>query len=233
MIEKKKLHPLKDILHRITTLTFDCYGTLIDWDAGLWSVFHEVFPSLDEKRRREMFDAYVRLEAEIESGPYKPYRAVMAETLQKVAAQFGQELSTNQSNRLAECLPNWPPFADTNDALRRLKKRFRLGILSNIDRDLFTGTARLLAVNFDFLVTAEDVKSYKPADGHFNRLLEKHAGKNEVIHVGQSPYHDGLLAAKFGIPFVWINRYNDLNQTTATPVAEFKNLQLLADSLEI
>ncbi|MBI1825800.1 MAG: haloacid dehalogenase type II [Planctomycetes bacterium] len=225
--------PLSEIHPRITTLTFDCYGTLIDWDAGLWSVFRDVFPSLDSKRRRELFDAYVRLEAEIESAPYKSYRMVTAEALQRVAEQFNQRLDHNQGNRIAEKLPQWPPFPDTNDVLRRLKKRFRLGILSNIDRDLFAGTAKHFTVEFDFIVTAEDVRSYKPADGHFLRLLEKHARTDEVIHVGQSPYHDGLLAANFGIPFVWINRYNDMNKTTATPVTEFPNLRSFADFLNV
>jgi 2-haloacid dehalogenase len=110
-----------------------------------------------------------------------------------------------------------------------LKERFRLGVLSNIDRDLFAGTCRHFSVNFDFVITAEEVKSYKPAPGHFRTLFDHHASKNQVVHVAQSLYHDGAPAESFGLPFVWINRYGQKNDTAVKPSLEFPELRALAE----
>jgi len=220
----------KDVIRRTTTITFDCYGTLIDWSAGLWRSFAAIFGPVVTERKLEWFKAYVRVEAEVESGPYRSYREVLAVVTERLAREFDLPLPVGQKGMLAEMLPGWAPFPDTKDALARLKQRFRLGVLSNVDRDLFAGTAKQLGVAFDFVVTAEDVRSYKPAHGHFQRLIDAHGGTSRALHVAQSLYHDGAPANDLGLAFVWINRYKEQNQTSVRPLAEFPDLRSFADT---
>lgn len=219
-----------DILARTRTITFDCYGTLIDWDAGLARSFVDIFGPVVAARRKELFEAYVRIEAEIEGGPYCSYREVLAMVVERLARRFGWDLPPDRRDRLAELLPTWAPFADTHDALSRLKTRYRLGVLSNIDRDLFAGTARRFPIEFDFVVTAQDVRSYKPDLRHFERFLAEHADRESWLHVAQSRFHDGRPANQLGIAFVWINRYNDPVDTMVRANAVYPDLKSLADA---
>jgi 2-haloacid dehalogenase len=219
----------QDVLQRVKTITFDCYGTLIDWRKGLGSTFTELFGPAVDDRIDELFRTYVPTEAAVEAGPYQSYRQVLSVVAQQVAEQLGFELPPKRAGLLAERLPDWVPFPDTNDALVRLKRRCRLGILSNIDRDLFAGTARYFDTTFDLIVTAEDVRAYKPAQAHFERLLNAHSPPDSVLHVAQSLFHDGISAHELGIPFVWINRYSEPNLTNVEPVAVFPDLRSLAD----
>jgi 2-haloalkanoic acid dehalogenase type II len=215
----------------ITTLTFDCYGTLIDWEGGLTRTFVEVFGPKALERRTELFAAYVQTEATLESGPYLSYREILREVTLRLGRQFGWSVPTEKADRMAELLPTWTPFADTDEALVRLKKKFRLGILSNIDRDLFAGTARHFSVEFDFIVTAEDVRSYKPSMGHFRRMLEKHGTPGSTLHVAQSQFHDGRPANALGLAFAWINRYNDPVDPSVSALGIYPDLKSLADEL--
>lgn len=219
----------KDIFENVDTLTFDCYGTLVDWSAGLRSAFRRIFGDALTGIEQELFDAYVETEAEVEAQGHRLYRVVLAETVKRLSARFELDIPHEHFGWLADSLPTWPPFPDTNAALPRLKERFRLGVLSNIDRDLFAGTCRHFSVGFDFVITAEEVKSYKPAPGHFRTLLDHHASNNQVVHVAQSLHHDGAPAESFGLPFVWINRYGQTNDTAVEPALEFPDLGALAD----
>ncbi len=225
---------LHETLARARTLTFDCYGTLIDWSRGLGRVFREVFGlEVADRRHDELFAAYVQIEAEIEAEPYRLYREVLGMTLERLAAKLGLPLPPDKKDELAAMLATWTPFADTNDALARLKKKFRLGVLSNIDRDLFAGTARHFSVAFDFLICAEDVRSYKPAPGHFERLRQEEGSLDHVIHVAQSLYHDGAAAKKLDLAFVWINRYSEPRASARAdvrPYAEFPDLRSFAEA---
>ncbi len=221
---------LEQVLKRIDTITFDCYGTLISWAEGLESSLRAVFGEALPGQQAELFEAYVRTEKVIESESYRSYRDVLGEVVRRMAARSSLPLPEDRVGRMAEDLPNWPPFRDTVDALRRLKRHYRLGILSNVDRDLIAGTAKQLRVPFDFIVTAEDVKSYKPGHAHFDRLLADHSNIESVLHVAQSLFHDGVPAQALGIAFVWINRYNEVNQSSVKPLAEFANLASLADA---
>lgn len=220
---------LNDILRRTETITFDCYGTLISWAAGLESSLSTVFGEQLQPHLPRLFSEYVRIEAEVEVEPYRPYRDVLAEVVRRLGTVFSVSLPAERAGRLAADLPCWPPFADTVDALQRLNNRYRLGVLSNIDRDLFQGTAQVLGDPFDFVVTAEDVRSYKPGRAHFDRLIAEYASKDRVLHVAQSLFHDGIPAQELGIAFVWINRYKEENRTSVRPVAEFGDLAAFAD----
>jgi len=213
------------------TLTFDCYGTLIDWYAGLRESLGDIFGDAIGNRWDEVVIEYVRAEAEIESQSFRKYRDVLRSTVEKLARDWGISLPAGRSLVLGDQLPSWSPFPDTADALRRLRSRFRLGILSNIDRDLLAKTVQLIGVEFDFVVTAEDVQSYKPAPGHFERLLGRHADRGSIIHVAQSLFHDGTAAKQHGLPFVWINRYNDPPRPPVPMVRQYADLRTMADEL--
>ncbi len=227
---------LQEQARMLASLSFDCYGTLIDWIGGIRGAFDRLAAhggSLPAEEK-DFFDTYLEAEARAESGEYKPYREVLTAVQAALVERFGLSFPPDQATQLAESHAAWKPFADTNAALTRLKTRYRLGILSNVDRDLFAGTARYFDVSFDFVITAEDVRAYKPNLAHFNRLLEtevKDAGTH--LHVAQSLFHDGVPTAQLGIPFVWINRRRETNDTSARPLATFATLAELADHLGV
>lgn len=187
---------------RTRVLTFDCYCTLIDWKTGLRRAISEAVVDTRPDQLDELFEEYLRAEAEVEAEPYRKYREVLAESCARAVTRRGLTLRDGWRAKFADSLTMWPPFDDTVAALKRLKTRFRLGVLSNVDRDLFAGTAKLLETPIDFLMAAEDVRAYKPHHAHFRRMLEQHTSKDEVVHVAQSQYHDGVPAKELGLAFV-------------------------------
>jgi len=220
--------PLDDLKDRVSLITFDCYGTLVDWETGLRSAIRQLTGGDDPA----IFDAYLEIEAAVEAGPYQPYREVLREVLRRLADRFGFDVPEDRAYAFARSLPSWPLWPDTNAALARLKSRYRIGVLSNIDRDLFAGTARHLTVDLDLLITAEDVRSYKPSRRHFVRMLAETGGdRGIVLHAAQSLFHDGVPATALDIANVWINRRNETNETSARPVATFADVAELADAL--
>ena len=220
---------LKDIASRVELVTFDCYGTLIDWNTGIRGVLERIVGECgvaDRVAVEDLLAAYVSTEAGVEAQAWRPYRRVQAETLLRLAEQFQLSLLPEHRDLLAETLPDWLPFADTCPALVQLKARFKLGILSNIDRDLFARTARHFPVGFDLVVTAEDVRAYKPAHAHFLRGLDRvRQDRSRLLHVAESAYHDGIPTSQLGLPWVWINRTGSANRHGAEPVAEFSDLE--------
>jgi 2-haloalkanoic acid dehalogenase type II len=212
-------------------ITFDCYGTLIDWEAGIEKAFAAAAASdgatLD---RTTLLEAYAEVEAAVEGERYRSYRAVLTETARRVAVRFGWPLSERRASFLADSLADWQPFADTNPALTRLAAAgYRLGILSNVDDDLLAGTLRHFAVTFDLLVTAEQARSYKPAPGHFH-AARRWMGGRRWLHVAQSLFHDVNPAGSLGIPVAWINRKGE-RESGGRAVREFRTLLELADWL--
>jgi 2-haloalkanoic acid dehalogenase type II len=230
-VEIRPMRTLRAALDDADTLTFDCYGTLIDWRTGLNESLRELFGDIDAREANELYRNYVPEEARVEAEGYRSYREVLSLAAQRVARQIGLDLPDERANRLAELVPGWPPFPDTMEALARLKQRFRLGVLSNVDRAIFDKTAERLGTSFDFVVTAEDVRSYKPATGHFDRLLRDLGRRERVVHIAQSVYHDGQPTEQLGLAFVWINRYNDKNLTNIRPLGEFPDLLSFAREL--
>lgn len=227
------MNPLDSIRDQIQWLTFDCYGTLVDWDAGIRQALGQV---CGERGRAldAMVESYIKHEARIESDPFTSYKNVQAQALRALADEHGFSLADADADILSRTLPDWPVFTDTTAALKRLKSRYKLGVLSNVDRDLFAGTQRKLGVEFDLLVTAEDVRSYKPAHGHFTRMLEHVGGeRSSVLHVAQSLFHDAAPASELELNYVWINRYGGLNENGVAMLVEFDSLAALADALGV
>lgn len=206
---------------RFTHLTFDCYGTLIDWESG---ILRAVQPVLQRHGLMvldmALLQLYVRLEAEIEAGPYIPYREVLRGVMAGMAVELGFTPDDGELDALADSVGQWPPFRDSNDALRRLQRRYKLVILSNIDDDLFAASQRQLGVTFDAVITAQQVGSYKPNPRHFEAALARlDVPKDQILHVAQSLYHDHVPAQAQGFTSVWVNRASLLPGTgLALPV---------------
>src|SRR5262245_49550547 len=192
----------------LQVISFDCYGTLIDWETGITGSLQRVLRSHRiSVSNDDVLHTYSRLEPATQSGVYQSYRQVLRVIVRHFARAYGFQPSESEENTFAESLPDWNPFPDTVAALRALKKRFRLAILSNIDNDLFTGTARRLGVAFDMVITAEDVQSYKPGLAHFQTPLGGTGlPPGSHLHAAESLYHDIAPASALGIPNAWIKR---------------------------
>jgi 2-haloalkanoic acid dehalogenase type II len=214
-------------------ITFDCYGTLIDWESGIKTFFqNEAARERIEIDDRQIIEAYGAEEPEVESGAYRPYREVLSETARRVARRFGWDLKPERASLLAESLIDWEPFLDTNPALERLARRFELGILSNIDDDLLAATRKHFTVNFRIIVTAQQIKSYKPGFKHFETARAL-AGAAGFLHAAQSYFHDVVPATRLNIPVAWINRNASVVEANGPrPTYELRNLTELADLLE-
>jgi 2-haloacid dehalogenase len=189
-------------------LTFDCYGTLIDWETGIFSALRPILAAHGKTiSDYELLSVYSELEAQAEQGEFHPYR----EVLQSVVRGFGERLGFKPTEAEVRSLPDslatWPPFPDTIAALRTLKASYRLAILSNVDDDLFAATARRLEVSFDHVITAQQARAYKPSLQVFKLAQERiGAAPGQWLHVGQSIYHDVIPAKSLGIATVWVNR---------------------------
>ena len=211
-------------------VTFDCYGTLIDWETGIRTAFLRAARadgvSLDEAR---IIPTYADVEHVVEREQYRRYRDVLGEAARRAGNALGWRVK--YSGFLADSLPSWLPFADTNPALERLRAAgIRLGILSNIDDDLIAQTRRHFTTDFDLVITAQEVGSYKPALMHFLAARER-IGSAKWIHAAQSNFHDVVPTNALGIPNAWINRKGNQALAGGMPAMEFRNLAELADAL--
>jgi 2-haloalkanoic acid dehalogenase type II len=221
-----------DNVRSFDVVTFDCYGTLIDWERGIHDAFAALAPALGLfVPADQAVELYVEIEARVEAEAYRSYRAVLTETARGIAARLGFPLPAEHAGFLADSVRSWPPFPDTNPALRRLSDAgYQLGILSNVDDDLLAWTMRHLAGYFEIVVTAQQVGSYKPAAGHFETARERIGGQR-WLHAAQSYFHDVVPARALGIPVAWINRKAQTASDGAKPDREFRTLEQLADWL--
>ena len=193
---------------RFKVITFDCYGTLIDWESGIFGALRPVLAAHDKKvPDAELLRLYSELEAEAESGAFMNYRDVLQQVVRGFGERLGFRPTEEEVRSLPESLRDWPAFPDTADALRRLKSKYRLAIMSNVDDDLFAFTRPKLGVQFDAVITAQQAQAYKPSLKMFE-LAQKRIGADrcEWLHVGQSLYHDVAPAQSMEIATVWVNR---------------------------
>jgi 2-haloacid dehalogenase len=209
--------------------TFDCYGTLIDWNGGVAAVLRRLWPAADQRRLLHNYHALERL---VQANRSIAYREVGARTLRALAAIDGLDLRARDDYAFAESLPDWPAFVDVPPALAELRARgWRLAILSNTDPDLLDASLKQIGVPVDARVTAREAGSYKPAHGHWQQFFATTgADRHSHVHVAASPYHDLAPAAELRLPAVWINR---LGETTRHPrAAELPDLTNLPDTLD-
>ncbi|MGZ4811195.1 MAG: haloacid dehalogenase type II [Terriglobales bacterium] len=204
---------------KFSWLTFDCYGTLIDWDAGILSTIRPILAAhgrnLSDTGILELFANIERVE---EAGEYRTYRQILETVIAKMAARLVFSISGEEMRSLPDSLGNWAPFPDTVDALRKLKQRYKLAVISNTDDDLFARTAVHLEVPFDAVITAQQARSYKPSLNNFRLALQRlGAGREQVLHVAQSLYHDVTPANELGIASVWVNRHQRPGASGGTP----------------
>jgi 2-haloalkanoic acid dehalogenase type II len=214
-------------------ITFDCYGTLIDWESGITNAFLRAAREDGiTLQRADVLREYARTEEVVEREHYRRYRDVLAETATRVAHALGWPLAFERATFLANSLPTWTPFPDTNPALERLHNAgYRLGILSNIDDDLIAATCRHFTVPFEPVITAQQVRSYKPARAHFLVARERLTDAR-WLHAAQSNVHDIVPANALGIPSAWVNRHGHSALPGGNPTfAEVRDLAALAAAL--
>ena len=209
-------------------ITFDCYGTLIDWERGILEAFRRAAAEdgvvLDDA---QVLRTYAAVEAVVEREGYRRYRDVLWETTARVAHAVGWPLARARAGFVAVSLPSWKPFPDTNPALEQLRAAgLTLGILSNTDDDLLSATMRHFSVEIDFAITAEQVSSYKPAPAHFDAARIRIGGRR-WLHAAQSNFHDIVPANSHGIPTAWINRRSQKPLPGGTPTMELPDLTTL------
>jgi len=215
----------------IEALTFDCYGTLVDWESGILGTLHQLFAAHDlSVPDGKLLEAYGEAESTVQAEGYSLYRDVLHDVSKRLGARFGFDPSPQEQGSLAAGLPDWPVFSDTVDALRVLGGRYRLAIVSNIDDDLFAGTHRRIGVEFDEVVTAEQVRSYKPDPAHFKEVLSRlDLPLSRVVHVAQSLFHDIAPARALGFRTIWVNRRTGHEGGGATPESSAIPTSTVAD----
>ncbi len=190
-------------------VTFDCYGTLVDWRTGLLGALERTTASWTDGERGRLFAAYLAAEQRLEEGPYRPYRELVVDALRAAAATCGRSISETEARAMPESIPEWPAFSDTRTALGALRSQgFHIAVLSNIDRDLLDRTLRAHGLAVDLAVTASEVRSYKPFPAHWVRFLkEVHVTPSEVWHVAGAYPYDIPVAARLGFRTAYIARY--------------------------
>jgi 2-haloacid dehalogenase len=207
---------------RFEALTFDCYGTLIDWEAGILAALRPVLAARGvSPPDDDLLEAFAGIEAAAEAGPYLRYRDILALAVRGIAARHGVEPGDAEVAAFGDSVGDWPAFPDSAEALARLHERFRLGVITNCDDDLFARSATKLRMAFDWVVTAQSVGSYKPDARNFEVAFERIGLPRErILHVAQSLFHDHVPAKRLGLSTVWIDRRHGRPGSGATPPAE-------------
>lgn len=228
-------------LNQYEVLTFDCYGTLIDWETGVTEALQPVLDAHQIQLSEDgILELFARFESQLEQGDYRKYKDVLQGVVQKFGEQFGFTPSSLELTALADSVKHWQPFPDTVEALKILKQRLKLAIISNVDDDLFAFTAKHLQVEFDSVITAEQVRSYKPYEQNFQVAIAQIGIPSEkILHVACSIYHDIVPAKSLGLSTVWVNRRFGKEGLGATvpavsnPDLEVPNLKTLAEMIQL
>jgi 2-haloacid dehalogenase len=211
--------------------TFDCYGTLVDWNAGIRGALARLLPDVEPDA---LLARYHELEPQLEAEAYRTYADVLATVATRVAAEQGVDLLWDRAQELPRSLPGWPVFPDVAAGLEDARARgWRLCILSNTDRALLDASLASIGVPFDHSITAEEVGSYKPAHGHWERFSDDtRAERSRHVHVAQSLFHDIAAANELGLASVWINRLGEQAHGAARPPRELPGLTGLGATLD-
>jgi 2-haloacid dehalogenase/putative hydrolase of the HAD superfamily len=219
----------------IQWVTFDVYGTLIDWETGVYEAFKAEAERSDFNLpdKNTVMDLFLKHQEDIKSGSYELYAEVLRRIALKVATDLEWDLEPSRSNFLPNSVERWKPFREANAALDRIAKKYQVGLVVNIDDKLLVMSRRHIRSDFDIVVTAQQVRSYKPDPAHFKETARRIGGKKGWIHVGSSYYYDVEPSLKSKLPTVWVNRKNQkLEPKTKKPDLMVKNLRELADKLK-
>jgi 2-haloacid dehalogenase len=219
----------------VTFVTFDVYGTLIDRDTGVYEAFAaEAARDGVELDRNELLALVREITREIEGGSYELYAEVLRRTAIEVAKRLNWALEPSRSGFLPDSVQRWKPFKETNIQLAKLAKKYKLGLLSNVDDKLLGQTRRHIPTDFDLVVTAQQVRSYKPDPAHFTECARRMGGKRGWVHVAASHYHDVAPCIKARVPVIWVNRNKEtLDSSQRKPTAEVPNLREAAKLLGV
>jgi 2-haloacid dehalogenase len=219
----------------VTFVTFDVYGTLIDRDTGIYEAFAAEAGRDGVELDRVQLLALVReITREIEGGSYELYAEVLRRTAIEVAKRLDWALEPSRSGFLPDSVQRWKPFKETNIQLAKLSKKYKLGLLSNVDDKLLGQTRRHIPTDFDLVVTAQQVRSYKPDPAHFTECARRMGGKRGWVHVAASHYHDVAPCIKARVPVIWVNRTKEtLDSSQRKPTVEVPNLKEAAKLLGV
>jgi 2-haloacid dehalogenase len=221
---------------KVTFVTFDVYGTLIDWEGGVYNAFkreaaRDDFPLGEPSQIIPLFHQY---EQEIQGGSYELYAEVLRRVALRIAKEIGWDLEPSRSGFLPDSLQRWMPFKETNAQLKKISAKYPTGLVSNIDDKLLGQTRRHLPQDFDLVVTAQQVRSYKPDPAHFKECARRIGTKKGWVHVAASLYHDVEPCLKERVPVIWVNRNKEeLDPGQKKPTAEVKNLAEAAKLLGV
>lgn len=211
-------------------ITFDCYGTLIDWESGI----RDAIKKLSDKNNFNLdldgiTDKYIRAELKVEAEKYRKYHEVLQLSAKKLLKDESFNISDDDALEFADSIYSWQPFPETHETLAKLKEKgYKLVILSNIDNEIIKRSIALIGIDFDGIVTAEDVGSYKPAYGHWKEMLRKfNTKREEILHVAASYIHDIIPAKEQGFDTIWINRNHEKPTREILPNLEFSDLSPL------
>jgi 2-haloacid dehalogenase/putative hydrolase of the HAD superfamily len=213
-------------------VTFDCYGTLIDWEKGILDAF-----SAEAEKDGFSFESapllrrFMEVQAEIMAGSYELYAEVLRRTAVKVAGEIGWELEPSRAQFLPDSVENWMPFRETNAAMERLAKKYQIGIVSNIDDKLLGISRRHLRTDINLVVTAQQVRSYKPDPTHFRECARRIGGKKGWLHIGSDYTNDIAPVLKMNVPVIWVNRHGEKLGDRKAPTATVKNFREAAKKL--
>jgi 2-haloacid dehalogenase/putative hydrolase of the HAD superfamily len=220
---------------QITFVTFDVYGTLIDWDEGVYDAFRrEGERDGFTVERDQLLPLFHSVQQQIQAGSYELYAEVLRRTAVQIAKDLGWPLEPSRSGFLPDSVQRWPPFKETNAVLTKISKKYSCGLISNIDDKLLGQTRRHIPLDFDLVVTAQQVRSYKPDPAHFTECERRIGGKKGWVHVAASYYHDVEPCIKKKIPVIWVNRTGQvLESGQKKPDAEVKSLKEAAGLIEV
>jgi 2-haloacid dehalogenase len=207
-------------------VSLEVYGTLIDWETGVYKAFQsEASRDGFTIDRDQLIPLFLETQREIMAGSYELYAEVLRRTAVRCAAELGWELEPVRSSFLPNSVPSWPPFRDTNALLDRLKKKYQIGLISNIDDKLLGATRRHFRSDFDLVVTAQQVRSYKPDPAHFKECQRRIGGKSRWIHVATGFHTDIEPCVKLKIPVIWVNKKKEEPPSQRKPTAVVKDLR--------
>jgi 2-haloacid dehalogenase/putative hydrolase of the HAD superfamily len=217
----------------ISFITFDVYGTLIDWETGIYDAFAaEAARDGMELDRNVLIPLFHEISREIEGGSYELYAEVLRRTAIEIAKRLDWSLEPSRSGFLPDSVQRWQPFKETNAQLQKLSKKYQMGLISNIDDKLLGQTRRHIPIDFDLVVTAQQVRSYKPELAHFTECARRMGGKRGWVHVASSHYHDVAPCVKQRVPVIWVNRNKEtLESSQKKPTVEVPSLKEAAKLL--